>query len=43
MRGPYPQYARRFGLDTPYMREFVPLICVEKWLRSQLGQEIGVI
>jgi hypothetical protein len=43
MRGPYPRYARRIGLDTPDMREFVPLICVEKWLRSQPGEEVGGI
>jgi hypothetical protein len=43
MRGTYPRYARRIGLDTPDMREFVPEICVEKQLRSQVGEEVGTI
>lgn len=40
MRGPYPRHAREIGFNTPDMREFVPLICMEKSLRSQPGDWI---
>jgi len=39
MRGPYPRYARRNGLDTPDMRELILLICVEIHQLPQL--EVG--